>query len=147
LLLPDYVRVMTFRKTSPTVLVVEDDGLARLDAAETLRDAGYEVIEADDAEEALALMSARDDIALLFTDINMPGRMDGVELARRAHNLHPAIRLLLTSGEVRLTQREIPDDGLFLAKPYSPNDMTRAVSLLLAWRAPHAVAAGAARRH
>ena len=147
MLLPDYVRVMTFRKTSPTVLLVEDDGLVRLDAAATLRDAGFDVIEADDAEEALALMNARDDIALLFTDINMPGRMDGVELARRAHDLYPAICVLLTSGQVRPKQREIPAEGVFLAKPYSPNDMTRAVSQLLAWRAPHSIAASAARRH
>jgi CheY-like chemotaxis protein len=138
---------MTRRKTSPTVLVVEDDGLVRFDAAETLRDAGYVVIEADDAEEALALINARDDIALLFTDINMPGHMDGVQLARRAHDRHPAICLLLTSGQVRPTKREIPVDGVFLAKPYSPNDMTRAVSRLLAWRAPHSIAQGAARRY
>ncbi len=115
-----------------TVLVVEDDGVTRIDAAETLREAGFEVIEADGADEALRLMASRDDIVLLFTDINIPGRMDGVELARRAHHLHPAIRLLLTSGEVRPTKVEIPDDGVFLAKPYSPGDITRTVSRLLA---------------
>lgn len=115
-----------------TVLVVEDDGIVRLDAAETLRDAGFEVIEADDAEEALELIAARDDIALLFTDINMPGRMDGVELARRVHHLHPSIQLLLTSGEVRPTAQQIPDDGAFIPKPYTPQAVTRAVVRLLA---------------
>ncbi len=114
------------------VLVVEDDFLVRLDAAETLRDAGFEVLEADDAAGALELMANRDDIGLLFTDINMPGAMDGVELARRAHLLHPAIRLLLTSGEVRPTPKEMPDDGVFIAKPYSPGDITHTVTHLLA---------------
>jgi CheY-like chemotaxis protein len=68
----------------PTVLVVEDDGLVRIDAADTLREAGFDVIEAEGADEALKVMASRGDIAVLFTDINMPGRMDGVELARRA---------------------------------------------------------------
>jgi CheY-like chemotaxis protein len=114
------------------VLVVEDDGVTRLDAAEALRDAGFEVIEADGADEALRVMACRDDIAVLFTDINMPGRMDGVELARRAHCLHPAMRLLLTSGETRLVAADLPDAGVFLAKPYSPAQITRTLARLLA---------------
>jgi CheY-like chemotaxis protein len=123
---------MAIRTTQQTVLVVEDDCITRLDAAEILRGAGFDVIEADDADEALRLMDSRDDIALLFTDVNMPGRMDGVQLARFAHHRRPAIRLLLTSGEVRLTKVEMPEDGVFLAKPYSPVEITRTVARLLA---------------
>jgi CheY-like chemotaxis protein len=117
-----------------TVLVVEDDGVTRLDAAETLRDAGYEVLEAGGAADALKVIAARDDIAVLFTDINMPGRMDGFELARRAHQMHPAMQLLLTSGETRPKESDLPDAGEFIAKPYSPEGVTRAVGRLLAWR-------------
>ncbi|HEY5072537.1 MAG TPA: response regulator [Caulobacteraceae bacterium] len=118
--------------THQTVLVVEDDGVVRLDAVETLRDAGFEVIEADGAEQALEVVAARDDIDLLFTDINMPGRIDGVELARRVHRRHPAILLLLTSGETRLKPSQIPDSGAFIAKPYSPQTVTRTVARMLA---------------
>jgi CheY-like chemotaxis protein len=115
-----------------TILVVEDEGLIRLDTSETLRDAGFAVLEAANAEEALARVEARPDIRLVFTDVNMPGGMDGVELARCLHRLHPAIRLILTSGKTTVTKDDIPDDGDFIAKPYSPESVTRAVSRLLA---------------
>jgi CheY-like chemotaxis protein len=131
------------RMAHETALVVEDEPLTRLDAAETLREAGFEVLEADDAAGALELIEERDDIALLFTDINMPGAVDGCELARRAHEMHPAMRLILTSGEVRPAEEDIPDAGIFLAKPYSPAAVTAAVARLMAWRRP----ANGARRH
>ena len=115
-----------------TILVVEDEGLIRLDTSETLREAGFAVLEAANAEEALARVESRPDIRLVFTDVNMPGRMDGVELARCLHRLHPAIRLILTSGKTTVTKDDIPDDGDFIAKPYSPESVTRAVSRLLA---------------
>ncbi|MDQ2860114.1 MAG: response regulator, partial [Pseudomonadota bacterium] len=70
-------------KSRPTVLVVEDEGLVRLDAVEILRDAGYAVVEAANAEQALAVVAGGGAVDVLFTDINMPGRMDGLELARR----------------------------------------------------------------
>jgi CheY-like chemotaxis protein len=116
----------------PTILVVEDEGLILQDTSETLRDAGFSVLEAANAEEALARVEARPDIRLVFTDVNMPGRMDGLELARCVHRLHPAIRLILTSGKSEVAKEDIPDDGDFIAKPYSPESVTRAVSRLLA---------------
>jgi CheY-like chemotaxis protein len=115
-----------------TVLVVEDEGLIRLDTADTLRDAGFKVVEAADASEALDIVAGRDDIDMLFTDINMPGPMDGLELARRVHARRPAMRLLLTSGVFKPVEGELPDDGRFLSKPYTPEDMTRAVTATLA---------------
>ncbi len=116
----------------PTVLVVEDEGLVRLDAAETLRDAGFAVLEAANAEQALAVVARGADFDVLFTDINMPGRMDGLELARRVNRLKPGVRLLLTSGKVRPSGGEIPTAGAFIPKPYSPDAVTRAVSRMLA---------------
>lgn len=115
-----------------TVLIVEDEGVVRCDAAETLRDAGLDVLEAADAEQALAVVERRHDIAVLFTDIEMPGRMNGLELARRVRETHPAIHLLLTSGQVTPALGDMPRDGDFLAKPYSPETMTRAVVRMLA---------------
>ena len=110
-----------------TVLVVEDEGLVRLDASESLRDAGFAVLEAADAAEALDIVYSREDINVLFTDINMPGTMDGLELARCVHNHRPNIRLVLTSGAVKPSSDQIPDSGSFISKPYSPETVTRAV--------------------
>ena len=115
------------RNCCETVLVVEDEGLVRLDAAESLREAGFAVLEATDAAEALAIVLSGEDIDVLFTDINMPGDMDGIELARRVHDCRPAVRLVLTSGAIKPTREQIPDDGAFIAKPYSPETVTRAV--------------------
>jgi two-component system, response regulator PdtaR len=114
-----------------TVLVVEDEGLLRLDAAESLRDAGFEVLEAADACEALETVERRDDIGVVFTDINMPG-MDGMELARRVRRSHPGMGLLLTSGAMRVDPRDIPDHGAFLSKPYSPDVVASTIRRLLA---------------
>ena len=114
------------------ILVVEDEGLVRWDTCEMLRDAGFAVIEAADAAEAFAHVESRADIKLLFTDINMPGRMDGLELARCVHRLHPDIRLILTSGKATVTKAEMPDGGAFIAKPYSPETVTRTVNRMLA---------------
>ena len=119
-------------QSRPTVLVVEDEGVVRLDAAETLRDAGFTVLEAANAEQALSVVARGADVDVLFTDINMPGRMDGLELARRVNRLRPDVHLLLTSGKVRPAAREFPAAGAFISKPYSPDAMTRAVSRMLA---------------
>lgn len=117
---------------SQIVLVVEDEGLVRLDAAETLRDAGFTVVEAANADQALAVVAGGESVDLLFTDINMPGSMDGLELAKRVSRLKPRIHLLLTSGKVRPARGQIPDDGGFIAKPYTPQAVTRAVCRMLA---------------
>ncbi len=114
------------------VLVVEDEGIVRLDAAEGLRDAGFEVVEAADANEALDAVEAREDIGLLFTDIDMPGGMNGLELARRVHSRRPRMRLLLTSGATRIDARDIPDAGAFLRKPYSPEAVASTIRRMLA---------------
>ncbi len=110
-----------------TVLVVEDEGLVRIDTAEYLRDAGFSVIEATDATEALEIIRVRTDIDVLFTDINMPGGMDGIELARRVQDRQPTIRVVLTSGAVRPQPHELPGSGLFIEKPYSPEAVRSAV--------------------
>ncbi len=119
-------------KSRQTVLVVEDEGLVRLDAAEILREAGFAVVEAANADEALAVVAGGENVDLLFTDINMPGPIDGLELARRVNRLEPRIHLLLTSGKASPTRDEIPDSGEFIPKPYSAQAVTRAVSTMLA---------------
>ena len=102
----------------PTVLVVDDEPLIRLYAVDVLTDAGFEALEAADAEEALALLAENMAITVLFTDINMPGRLNGLELARKVHDLRPDVQLIITSGKERPDRGAIPDNGTFLPKPY-----------------------------
>lgn len=101
------------------LLLVEDDPLLRMTLAEVLGEAGFVVLEAEDAESALGLLAAHDDLALLLTDINLPGA-DGFALARAARRLRPGLPVVYASG--RLTepdpQRALPD-APFLAKPFS----------------------------
>jgi CheY-like chemotaxis protein len=104
---------------SPTVvLIVEDDALLRMCAAEIVEEAGFAVIEAADADEAMALLESRSDIALLLTDIEMPGSMNGLKLAHTLRNRWPRIKILVVSGQLRPQLTELPADSRFLAKPY-----------------------------
>ena len=108
----------------PLVLVVEDEALIRSCAADILEQHGYEVVEAATAAAALEVLEARPDVRVLFTDINMPGKLDGMDLARLVHEHWPKIRLVITSGGREPTRTEIPDDGRFIAKPYRPKQVT-----------------------
>jgi CheY-like chemotaxis protein len=116
----------------PVVLVVEDEEIVRENAAEMLRADGYEVIDAPDAAAALRLMAARSDVTVLFTDMNMPGRLDGLELAREVHDRWPKVLLLITSAREVLRDEDIPDHGKFLSKPYRLAALSGQVSELLA---------------
>jgi CheY-like chemotaxis protein len=101
----------------PTVLVVEDEVLIRLMICDELRDAGLRVVEAANADEALAYLRAEGGADLMFTDIHMPGSMDGIELARQAQADFPALRVILTSGHVQ--PHEVTSGLPLIPKPYS----------------------------
>src|SRR3954463_2032514 len=111
----------------PVVLIVEDEALVRLVAAMMLQDAGFDTLEADTAEDALKLMEQHDDVCVLFSDIQLPGGMDGLRLARTVHDRWPDVGLLLTSGGVNIRRDQIPDQGTFLPKPYDADEMVEAV--------------------
>lgn len=100
------------------VLVVEDDALIRIVAADALADHGIMAWEAADAGEALAALEEHPLIGLMFTDVNMPGKMDGLDLARRVSHARPDVGLIVTSGAVTIADEDLPDHGTFLAKPY-----------------------------
>jgi CheY-like chemotaxis protein len=99
------------------VLVVEDEMLLRMRALDMVEDAGYTSIEAVDADEAFAILKSRSDIALLFTDIQMPGSMDGLQLAHIVHERWPPIKIILVSGQLKLSSAQIPHDSRFFGKP------------------------------
>jgi two-component system, response regulator PdtaR len=107
----------------PTILVAEDNVLLRLHAADLLEENGYTVVEADNAAEALKVMEVRKDVRLLFTDIQMPGGCDGLELARQVHKRWPKVLLVITSGQGQPTRAEIADNGRFMRKPYRAKDL------------------------
>jgi len=106
------------QSTNPTfVLVVEDEVLLRMSAVDMVEDAGYLPLEAGDAAEAVAILESRSDIALVFTDIQMPGDMDGLGLAKAVHKRWPPIKIILVSGQQGLTNIDSPAESRFFGKP------------------------------
>lgn len=101
----------------PKVLVVEDEMLLRMRAVDIVEDAGFTPIEAANADEALAILESRSDVDLLFTDIQMPGSMDGLKLAYAVHERWPSIKIILVSGKLTPTDGEKPADSRFFGKP------------------------------
>src|SRR5580698_1216366 len=108
----------------PVVLIVEDEFLLRMDAVDMITAAGFEVVEASNADEAIEVLEARRDITIVFTDIQMPGSMDGLKLARAVRGRWPPIKIVATSGHVSVQETDLPDGGRFLPKPYSPGEVT-----------------------
>src|ERR1700710_1657042 len=107
----------------PNVLIVEDEMILRMRAVDIVEDAGFNPVEAVNADEALAILESRSDISLLFTDIQMPGSMDGLKLAHAVHDRWPAIKIILVSGQVQPSDSERPADSRFFGKPLSVQKM------------------------
>jgi CheY-like chemotaxis protein len=103
------------------VLIVEDEFLLRMDAVTMITAAGFAVIEAANADEAIEILEARRDITVVFTDVQMPGSMDGLKLARAVRGRWPPIKIVATSGLVDVGEKDLPEGGRFLAKPYHPH--------------------------
>ena len=111
----------------PHVLVVEDEFFSRLHAVDLVEAAGYKAIEASNADEAIAILETRKDIRTVFTDIDMPGSMDGLKLARAVRDRWPPIELILTSGHFDVPENKIPERGLFFSKPYRDQEIVSAL--------------------
>jgi CheY-like chemotaxis protein len=99
------------------VLIVEDEMMLRMRAVDMVEDAGYTPVEALDAAEAVAILESRPDVALMCTDIQMPGQMDGVELAHTVHERWPKIKIIVVSGQLKLPDLDLPPRSRFLGKP------------------------------
>ncbi|MDP3075419.1 response regulator [Bradyrhizobium sp.] len=125
---------MTALNQSPApavVLVVEDEMLLRMRAVDMVEDAGFTCVEAVDADQALAILESRSDIALLFTDIQMPGQMDGLGLAHAVHDRWPPIKIILVSGQLKLTKTDIPADSHFFGKPLAAAAMIAEIRTMI----------------
>lgn len=115
-----------------TVLVVEDEALIRMDIACALQDAGFEVLEAADVAEAVAVMTEHPEIRAVFTDIDMPGSMDGLRLAAVVYARWPRTKIIVTSGRPDVTPADLPAASRFVSKPYNPATIVRNLSQMLA---------------
>ncbi len=110
------------------VLVVEDEPLIRIAATDALVDRGIMAWEAGDADEAFQALERHPRIGLVFTDVNMPGEMDGLHLAHEVSAARPDIELIVTSGAVDAEEVDLPDNGTFLPKPYPPERLVELVA-------------------
>ena len=112
------------------ILIVEDESLVRLWTATALEEAGFSVLQAANADEAIEILEKRSDISVVFTDVHMPGSMDGVKLAHAVRNRWPPIRIIVTSGRDAIEAGELPKHGRFFGKPY---DLMQIKSVLREW--------------
>jgi two-component system, response regulator PdtaR len=113
--------------TRTVILVVEDEPLVRIFMADFLEEAGFKVFEAVNADEAITVLQARPDVQTVITDIEMPGSMNGLDLAKTIHLRWPRIRIVVTSGRARPGPDDLSDGAAFLAKPYRPETVIQMV--------------------
>jgi CheY-like chemotaxis protein len=121
---------MTNAKT--TILVVEDEPLIRMSAVTLVVSAGFLAVEARNADEAIRILEKCPDIALVFTDVQMPGTMDGIRLCHHIRERWPLVKLLVVSGQVNIAAQKLPVDTRFFSKPYRNNCLLGAMIDLLA---------------
>jgi two-component system, response regulator PdtaR len=124
--------VASTNSKQPVVLIVEDELLVRMDAADIIRSSGFTVVEARNADEAILILEDRPDITLVFTDIQMPGSMDGLKLAVAIRGRWPPIKIIATSGLSNISEEHLPAGSRFLPKPYSARQIVGAVRDLVA---------------
>ena len=114
-------------KLPSEVLVVEDEPLVRIVAADALADSGIMAWEAADAKEAFKVLDDHPRIGLIFTDVDMPGEMDGLDLAYELIRQKPDVEVIVTSGAGAVAETDIPDSGTFLPKPYRTDKLVALV--------------------
>jgi two-component system, response regulator PdtaR len=115
----------------PVVLVVEDDILLRWTATAIIEQAGFDVVEAGTGVEAMSLLEKRSDIRTVFTDVEMPGSINGLQLAHLIRTRWPSIGIMATSGQLRLREDDLPEGARFLHKPYAVEHLADALKELM----------------
>jgi CheY-like chemotaxis protein len=129
---PDQTAIRTVWSTSmrsaqPVILIVEDDTLLRMDAVAMIKAEGYQTIEATNADDAIMLLESRADIAVIFTDVQMPGSMDGLKLAAAVKDRWPPVKIIATSGLGTVGVSDLPEGGRFIPKPYTGSQISTAI--------------------
>jgi CheY-like chemotaxis protein len=122
---------MSKGQAGSAVLVVEDEALIRLDIVDCLEEAGFEVEEAANAAQAISILERRKDIRVVFTDVDMPGSMDGLKLAAYVRDRWPPIKIIVTSGHVSVKPEQIPPGGRFFSKPYDRPEIADAIRAMI----------------
>ena len=116
------------------VLVVEDQAIIRINAMEMVIGAGFEALGAKNADEAIEILEARSDIRLVFTDVEIPGTMDGIKLAHFIRGRWPKIHMIVASGKVIIQENALPHGSAFFSKPYFDGsivaEMTRMLGMI-----------------
>jgi len=120
---------MSHRKA--VVLVVEDNPLIRMCAVDLVLAAGFEALEAGDADEAIRILEARADIHLVFTDVTMPGSMDGIKLTHYIRDRWPPVKLIVASGKTIVEESDLPTGARFFFKPYDHTAIVEAMTRML----------------
>lgn len=115
-----------------TVLVVEDEPLVRMTAIDIIEDAGFIALEAADADEAIAILEAHPEIRIVFTDIEMPGSINGLKLAAFIRDRWPPIEIVVTSGRIRDAEQHLPPGGVYIPKPYRAAELAETLHRLAA---------------
>lgn len=109
------------------ILTVEDEALVSEYLGAVLEDAGYPVVAAANADEAIAILESRNDIRIIITDINMPGSMDGLKLAAAVRGRWPPINIIIVTGKDTPTQNDVPKGSQLVPKPYAADNILAAV--------------------
>lgn len=115
-----------------SVLVVEDEVIIRMGVVDDLQQAGFLVLEAGSTDEAMSILAAHPEVQAMFTDVELPGAMNGLGLASAVHERWPPIRILVTSGRIRVCVRDLPDEAMFTPKPYNNDDIVSTLRELVA---------------
>lgn len=121
----------------PVVLIVEDSPMIRMSAVDLVLSAGYEALEAGDADEAIRILEGREDIDLVFTDVQMPGTMDGIKLSHYIRDRWPPLKLIVASGAAIVEESMLSGGSSFFPKPYDDLTITEAMAHLLSSEKPH----------
>ena len=118
--------------TKVAILVVEDDAIIRMGAPDLIERAGFEALQASNADEAIKILELRRDIHLVFTDVEMPGTMDGIKLSHYIRDRWPPIKLIVASGRTIVEQSSLPEGASFFGKPYRDDDLVQSIIRLVA---------------
>ena len=114
-----------------TVLVVEDEALIRMSIVARLEAEGFDVLEAVNADQAIAILERKPDIRMLFTDVDMPGSMDGLKLSAFVRDRWPPVKIIVTSGKVAIENSALPEGSIFISKPYHEDRIVASIRTML----------------